>query len=55
VPLQQSILLANALKKNGVNVTFLLEINVGHDDSPSFPEILEYIKKTFPLSKIPKE
>jgi acetyl esterase/lipase len=51
VPLQQSILLANALKKNGANVTFLLEINVDHDDSPAFPEILEYIKKTFPLTK----
>jgi len=50
VPLQQSIQLANALDKNGVKVDFLLEINVDHDDSKAFPKILEYLRKTLPLS-----
>jgi acetyl esterase/lipase len=55
VPLQQSILLANALEKNGVDVTFLLKINSGHDDSKAWPEILEYLKKKLPLPSTAKE
>jgi acetyl esterase/lipase len=49
VPLQQSIMLANALDKRGVPVSFVLKLNVGHDDAPAFPDILAYIKKTLPL------
>jgi dipeptidyl aminopeptidase/acylaminoacyl peptidase len=55
VPLQQSILLANALEKNGVDVTFLLKINSGHDDSKAWPEILEYLKKKLPIPSAAKE
>lgn len=50
VPMQQSILLADALDANGVRVTLLLKANMGHDETKVFPEILDFIQKTLPPS-----
>lgn len=49
VPMQQSIFLANALADAGANIEFLLKPSMGHDESKAFPQIIEYIKKTFPI------
>jgi len=49
---QQSILLANALEANGSDVTFLLKANMEHDESKAWPEILEYLKKRWPLQEM---
>ena len=51
VPMQQSILLAEALDAHGVKVTMLLKPNMGHDETKAFPEIFEYIRKVFPLAR----
>jgi acetyl esterase/lipase len=50
VPLQQSLMLADALDKNGTDVTVLLKANMGHDDSKAFPDIMEYLKKKMPIN-----
>ncbi len=55
VPLQQSILLANALEKNGADVTFLLKINMGHNDHKAWPDILENLEKKLPLPSAVQE
>ena len=51
VPLQQSLLLADAMKKNGDRVKFILGINMEHDETPVWPEILNNLKQTLPIEK----
>jgi acetyl esterase/lipase len=43
VPLQQSIRLAEMLDSVGVNVTLMIQPNMGHDDMKVLPEILKKI------------
>lgn len=50
VPLQQSLMLADALDKNGTDVTIILKANMGHDESKAFPDIMEYLKKKMPIN-----
>lgn len=47
VPVQQSVLLAEALDAAGKKVTFLLKPNMGHDETMAFPEIFACIEKVF--------
>lgn len=51
VPMQQSILLANALDAAGGDVTVMLIPNMGHDESKAFPAILDYLSRRFPPMK----
>ena len=51
VPMQQSILLADTLDTNGVDIPLLLKPNMGHDETKAFPDIMRCIQKTLPLPR----
>jgi len=51
VPMQQSILLANALDKKGVDVNLKIMLNGGHNPDKATKDIYEFFKRTLPLKK----
>lgn len=50
VPIQQGMMLANALDAAGNDVTMIVKPNMGHDETKAWPDIMDYVRKAFPLS-----